>query len=161
MPEITNITTHRRGFLGRIAAGATALGLGGLVAPLEAAAARSRSAAREVSGNPEFEAWLNKITDPATKGPAVRHPLLRLKPGDVPIPGMGTDELLAKGVLIGVCNIALTFNSMKFATQMGMQAEAIKKEWVANLLPGVLVVPSGVIAINRSQEKGCAYCFAG
>ena len=232
MPEITNVTTHRRGFLARIAAGATALGLGGLVAPLEAAAARSRSAAREVSGNPEFEAWLNKITgkhkmiydvpepnegfafawarvflnttnetygtgdadnsvvivlrhsgipfamesamwakyklgegfkitDPATKGPAVRHPLLRLKPGDVPIPGMGTDELLAKGVLIGVCNIALTFNSMKFATQMGMQAEAIKKEWVANLLPGVLVVPSGVIAINSSQEKGCAYCFAG
>jgi len=25
----------------------------------------------------------------------------------------------------------------------------------------VLVVPSGVIAVNRSQEKGCAYCFAG
>jgi intracellular sulfur oxidation DsrE/DsrF family protein len=25
----------------------------------------------------------------------------------------------------------------------------------------VLVVPSGVIAVNRAQEKGCAYCFAG
>jgi len=102
-----------------------------------------------------------KITDPATKGPAVRHPLLHLKPGDVPIPGIGADELLAKGVLIGVCNIALTFNSMRLAKDMGMQADAIKKEWVANLLPGVVVVPSGVIAVNRSQEKGCAYCFAG
>jgi len=44
---------------------------------------------------------------------------------------------------------------------MGMQAETIKKEWIANLLPGVTVVPSGVIAVNRTQEKGCAYCFAG
>src|SRR5438067_1173950 len=48
-----------------------------------------------------------------------------------------------------------------FAKQMGMQAETIKKEWIANLLPGVTVVPSGVIAVNRTQEKGCAYCFAG
>src|SRR2546421_11297509 len=98
---------------------------------------------------------------PARRGPAGRHPLLRLKPGDVPIPGMGTDELLAKGVLIGVCNIALTLNSMRVAKDMGMQAEAIKKEGVANLLPGVLVVPAGVIAVNRSPEKGCAHCFAG
>jgi len=60
-----------------------------------------------------------------------------------------------------VCNIALTFNSMRLAKDMGMQADAIKKEWVANLLPGVVVVPSGVIAVNRAQEKGCAYCFAG
>ena len=74
---------------------------------------------------------------------------------------MGTDELLAKGVLIGVCSVALTFNSMRLAKDMGMQADAIRKDWVANLIPGVLVVPSGVIAINRAQEKGCAYCFAG
>src|SRR5438128_459817 len=114
MLDLESLTTHRRGFLGRVAAGA-----------------------------------------------ALRHPLIRLKPGDVPIPGMGTDELLAKGALVGVCNIALTFNSMRLAKDMGMQAEAIKKEWIENLLPGVLVVPSGVIAINRAQEKGCAYCFAG
>jgi len=25
----------------------------------------------------------------------------------------------------------------------------------------VQVVPSGVLAVARSQEKGCAYCFAG
>ncbi len=230
MLDLNSLTTPRRGFLGRLAAGAAALGLGGLVAPTEAAA--ERRVAPHTPANPEFEAWLNKITgkhkmlydapepndgfafawarvflnttnetygttdadnkvvivlrhsgiplamesgmwakykfgeafkitDPATKAPAVRHPLLRLKPGDVPIPGMGTDELLAKGVLIGVCNVALTFNSMRLAKDMGMQADAIKKEWVANLIPGVLVVPSGVIASNRGQEKGCAYCFAG
>src|SRR5438105_13173715 len=60
MPEITDLTTRRRGFLGRIAAGAAALGLGGLVAP-RGAAARPRPP-RDVSANPEFEAWRNKIT---------------------------------------------------------------------------------------------------
>ncbi len=230
MPELTNFSTHRRGFLGRLAAGAATLGFGSLVPTLAAAAPRAGASA--ASANPEFEAWLNKITgkhkmlydtpepndgfvfawarvflnttnetygtsdadntvvivlrhagipfamesamwakyklgetfkitDPATKGPAVRHPLIHLKPGDVPIPGMGTDELITKGVLVGVCNVALTFYSMRVASEMGMQAEAIKKDWVANLLPGVQVVPSGVIAVNRTQEKGCAYCFAG
>src|SRR2546423_14891000 len=59
MPEIVNLTTHRRGFLGRIAAGAAALGLGGLVVPL-AAGAEPRPA-RAVSANPEFEARPNKL----------------------------------------------------------------------------------------------------
>src|SRR5207244_11581102 len=58
MPELTTFTTHRRGFLGRLAAGAAAFGLGGVVSPLRAAQPRSH----EVSANPEFEAWLNKIT---------------------------------------------------------------------------------------------------
>jgi intracellular sulfur oxidation DsrE/DsrF family protein len=102
-----------------------------------------------------------KINDGATAAPAMRNPFTQAKPGDFPIPGMGVDELLAKGVLVGVCNIALTIYSGMFAKNMGMQAEVIKKDWVANLLPGVMVVPSGVIAVNRSQEKGCAYCFAG
>src|SRR5439155_1690861 len=61
MFELSRSTTHRRGFLGRIAASAAAFGLGGLVAPLDAAARPTR-AATGASANPEFEAWLNKIT---------------------------------------------------------------------------------------------------
>src|SRR6266702_5927220 len=231
MFELGRSTTHRRGFLGRIAASAAAVGLGGLVAPFEAAARPTRAATR-ASANPEFEAWLNKITgkhkmvydvpepndgfgfawarvflnttnetygttdadnsvvvvlrhggipigmdtpmwakykfgeffkihDGVTNAPAVRNPFSKVKAGELPIPGMALDELSAKGVLFGICNVALTVYSGIFAKQMGMQAETIKKEWIANLLPGVTVVPSGVIAVNRSQEKGCAYCFAG
>jgi len=231
MSELTSGTTHRRGFLGRIAAGAAALGLGGLVTPLEAIAPPTHGS-HGVSPNPEFEAWLNKITgkhkmifdipepnggfgfawarvflnttnenygttdadntvvivlrhngipfgmqspmwakykfgeffkinDGVTKEAALRNVFAQVKPGELPIPGMAVDELAPKGVLFGICNIALTIYSGIFAKQMGMQAETIKKEWVANLLPGVTVVPSGVIAVNRSQEKGCTYCFAG
>src|SRR2546426_8691934 len=44
-----------------------------------------------------------KITDPATKGPAIRHPLIRLKPGDVPIPGMRSEEHTSE--LQSPCNL--------------------------------------------------------
>src|SRR5439155_2192969 len=52
---------HRRGFLGRIAASAAAFGLRGLVAPFTATAEPTATAGK-ASANPEFEAWLNKIT---------------------------------------------------------------------------------------------------
>ena len=230
MLDLNSLTTPRRGFLGRLAAGAAALGLGGLVAPAEAAA--ERRVAPRTPANPEFEAWLNKMTgkhkmlydmpepnsgfgfawariflnttnetygttdaentvvivlrhnaipfgmksdmwpkyklgeafkinDAATNAAAARNPFAYVKPGDLPFPGMAVDELVAKGVLVGICNMALTFYSAQMAKKTAMQAETIKKDWVANLLPGVQVVPSGVIAINRAQEKGCAYCFAG
>jgi intracellular sulfur oxidation DsrE/DsrF family protein len=44
---------------------------------------------------------------------------------------------------------------------MGLQPDAVKQEWIAGLLPGVQVVPSGVVALNGAQSRGCSYCFAG
>src|SRR2546427_5827143 len=61
MLDLESLTTHRRGFLGRVAAGAAAVGLGGLFAPLRAAA-EPLAARRDASASPDFEAWLNKIT---------------------------------------------------------------------------------------------------
>src|SRR5260221_519337 len=34
-----------------------------------------------------------------------------------------------------------------------------EKEWLSGLLPGIQPVPSGVWAVGRAQEHGCAYCF--
>jgi intracellular sulfur oxidation DsrE/DsrF family protein len=79
----------------------------------------------------------------------------------LPLPGSGLKALLASGVQVGCCNVALTVYSAMVAQKIGMDAAAVKAEWVAALLPGVQVVPSGVLAVARSQEKGCAYCFAG
>lgn len=79
----------------------------------------------------------------------------------LPLPGTGVEALLASGVMFGVCNVALTVYSAMVAQKMGLDAAAVKAEWVAALLPGMQVVPSGVLAVARTQEKGCAYCFAG
>jgi intracellular sulfur oxidation DsrE/DsrF family protein len=79
----------------------------------------------------------------------------------LPIPGLGIVELLKAGVLVGVCDVALTVYSSGAATKKGLDADTVKKEWIAGLFPGVQVVPSGVLGVARSQELGCAYCFAG
>lgn len=219
------LSTHRRGFLGSLAATAAALGLGELV-PRGLAAQPAGTAAAD----PAFDAWLNKITgrhkmvfdapevnggmpviwprvwlnttndqygttdaqngavvilrhsaiplamqdamwakyklgevfhltDGPANAPAVRNTFA--KPLPVPIPGTGVEALVAAGVLFGVCHVAITVYSGVVAQNMGMDAAAVKQDWIANLLPGVQVIPSGVIAVSGAQEKGCAYCFAG
>jgi len=79
----------------------------------------------------------------------------------LPLPGTGIEQLLASGAQFGVCNVALTVYSGMVAQKMNMDAAAVKADWVAGLMPGVQVVPSGVLAVSRAQEKGCSYCFAG
>ena len=103
-----------------------------------------------------------KIDDDATKAPSVRNPYFQPKEGEMKLPGMSIEELQKSGVLIGICDMALTFYSkFVFAPKMNMDADAIKKDWVAGVLPGIQIVPSGVLAVNRAQEHGCTYCFAG
>jgi intracellular sulfur oxidation DsrE/DsrF family protein len=91
--------------------------------------------------------------------PATRNVFAKVMP--LPLPGTGLEALLASGAQVGCCNVALTIYSGVVAQKMGMDAAAVKADWVAGLIPGVQVVPSGVLAVARSQEKGCAYCFAG
>lgn len=97
---------------------------------------------------------INEGSAPATRNTWI-------KPLPLPLPGTGVEALLAKGVLFGACNIALSVYSGMVAQKMGMDAAAVKADWIANLISGVQVVPSGVLAVSGTQEKGCAYCFAG
>ena len=91
--------------------------------------------------------------------PARRNPYASIT--GLPIEGLGIVELMKKGVLVGACDVALTVYSSGAAQKMGLDAATVKKDWVAGLLPGVQVVPSGVLGVARAQELGCAYCFAG
>ena len=104
---------------------------------------------------------LFKITDNATNAPSLRNPFYRPKDGELPLPGTDIESLQKSGVLMGVCDMALTFYSMKVGKDMKKDSSEIKKDWVAGVLPGIQVVPSGVLAVNRAQEHGCSYCFAG
>jgi len=91
--------------------------------------------------------------------PAKRNPYATIT--GLPIPGLGIAELLKSGVLVGACDVALTIFSSGAAKKMGLDPDAVKKEWIAGLLPGVQMVPSGVLGVARAQELGCGYCFAG
>lgn len=102
-----------------------------------------------------------KINDPATKAPATRNPFANIKPGDLPVPDAAVEKLIARGVLMSVCNMAITVYSGRVAKQSGLQPDAVRQDWLANVISGVEVVPSGVVAVNGAQARGCTYCFAG
>jgi intracellular sulfur oxidation DsrE/DsrF family protein len=107
-----------------------------------------------------------KAPDPKTKAPATRNPFWQPKADDFVVPGfgpvpIGINDLQASGVMFCCCDAALTVYSAVAAQMSGGDAAAVKQDWVSGLLPGIQVVPSGVWAVGRSQENGCAYCFAG
>ncbi len=104
---------------------------------------------------------LFKIDDPETKKPATKNVYRDPKPGVFPLPGVGIVPLQARGVMFCVCEMAITFYTMEVAKEMKLDAAELKKEWLAGVLPGIQGVPSGVWAVNRAQEHGCSYCFAG
>jgi len=101
------------------------------------------------------------VTDMESKAPLTANPFWEPKEGSLPLPGMGIDALQKSGVLFGICDMALTVYSKMAAEKMKMEAADVKKDWVSGILPGVQIVPSGVLAVNRTQEHGCTYCFAG
>ena len=109
---------------------------------------------------------LFEAEDPATKKPSTRNPFWKPVKGAYKVPGfgevqIGINELQESGVQFCVCNAAMTVYSAVIAQKMNQKPEDIKKDWEAGLLPGVQIVPSGVWALGRAQEKQCAYIFAG
>jgi len=101
------------------------------------------------------------IRDPETKAPAVKNPYFQPKPGVLNNNEMALDRLLAKGTVMGACAVALRGQSRRLAANAGVTAEEALKEWTANLIPGVAVIPSGTWGVNRAQEAGCTYCAGG
>jgi hypothetical protein len=102
-----------------------------------------------------------KINDPATNAIAVRNPFYQPKHGVLLVDDMAVERLLARGVSIGACNVALNVLSAKFAGNAGVSKETAAAEWKAGIIPGITIIPSGTWGVNRAQEKGCTYCAGG
>jgi hypothetical protein len=100
------------------------------------------------------------IIDPETKAPAVKNPWFQPKAG-VGNAEAALDRLLARGCVFGACAVALRGQSRRLADKAGVTPDEATKEWTANLIPGVTVIPSGTWGVNRAQEAGCTYCAGG
>jgi intracellular sulfur oxidation DsrE/DsrF family protein len=104
-----------------------------------------------------------KINNAETKSPQTKNPFWKPAPGAFKAPGIGEvsigiNELQDSGVMFCVCNAAITVFSAVVAGEMNMPADEVYKEWIAGVLPGIQVVPSGVWAVGRAQEHSCTYC---
>jgi hypothetical protein len=102
-----------------------------------------------------------QILDPETKAPAVKNPWFQPKPGVLGNSEAALDRLLARGTVMGVCGVSFRGQARRLAPNAGVTPEEALKEWTANLIPGVTVIPSGTWGVNRAQEAGCTYCAGG
>ena len=90
--------------------------------------------------------------------PYRRNPFYRPRPGTSPESVGNTLESLQKrGVILLVCNVALNNWVRGLAERTKRDVAEVKQEVFANLVPGTTVMPSGVFALMRAQNAGCAY----
>jgi intracellular sulfur oxidation DsrE/DsrF family protein len=79
------------------------------------------------------------------------------------LPSLGNtiDALIKRGTQFAVCDMAMHFAAGQLAAAGAGEADAIYKDFAANLIPNAHVVPAGVVAVNRAQERGYTLIYAG
>jgi len=93
------------------------------------------------------------ITDPATKEPAAKN--IFASGGR-----LGIEESQKRGIVFLMCNTALRMRSRAIATERNETYETVYEDLKASRLPGMILVPALVVAINRAQEAGFTYARA-
>ena len=96
------------------------------------------------------------FNDPKTKQP----PTINLfnapdYGGALPNRGRTLDSLLKRGLRLAVCQTATRGTAAAIAEATGGTADAVYNELIANLISrNAHLVPAGIIAVNRAQERG-------
>jgi intracellular sulfur oxidation DsrE/DsrF family protein len=66
------------------------------------------------------------------------------------------EALLKRGLRLAVCNQSSRGYAAAIAMAMGLDQDKVFEEMKANLLPNSRLVPAGIVAVNRAQERGYA-----
>ena len=96
------------------------------------------------------------VTDAETGAPAIRNVFLHGR-----VNGLGklagVEPLQARGVVFWQCNNALTGVARALARETSQPADTVREELIANLNPGVHLVPAHTMVLGLVQEKGFTY----
>lgn len=101
------------------------------------------------------------LLDPRTRNPITRNWYAAPREGDPVLQNGAMTEasitrLVADGATFLLCRNALERWSARLAGRGG-DAAAVRREILANLLPGVVLVPAMVIAVDKAQGAGISY----
>ena len=98
----------------------------------------------------------SKVTDPATHAPARRNIYWPVtQPAEEP--SSTIESLHRRGMISLVCNVAVGNVGRRLAGQFKREVAEVQQELRANLVPGAILVPSGIYALIRAQNAGCAW----
>jgi len=94
---------------------------------------------------------LSNFKDPATK--------------DVPVQNVymadgSLDGLLKRGAHLAVCQMATRQIAGSIAVDARLEEQTVFNEISMNLVPNSHLVPAGIVAVNRAQERGYAFVNA-
>jgi intracellular sulfur oxidation DsrE/DsrF family protein len=100
------------------------------------------------------------FVDPRTKAAPTSN--LYNLPLDLKLPNRGgtIDALIKRGVQFAVCQMATRQLVDSFAEAVGGTGEDVFKELSANLVGNSRLVPAGIVAVNRAQERGYTFVNA-
>ncbi len=93
------------------------------------------------------------VNDPDTKEPAKRNVFAVGAP-------LSIDTVQKRGVVLLVCNVALTLTAASLAKARAVPQADVYNDLRAAVIPGAVIVPALVVAMNRAQEKGFTYVRA-
>jgi len=74
--------------------------------------------------------------------------------------GVTVDSLLKRGAHLAVCQVASRALAGSIARAAGGNTDSVYNELVANALSNSHMVPAGIVAVNRAQERGYSFVHA-
>ena len=101
-----------------------------------------------------------QVKDPATGKDALRNPFIHVDKDDktaLVSPEASLEGLRASGAVLLACNKAAMRLAGQMATKFNRDAEEVRAEVRANVVPGVMLQPSGIYAVLRAQDAGCGF----
>ena len=94
-----------------------------------------------------------EFTDPKTKEAPKINFYTPVAPA-APARARGLASLMKLGVQFAICDLSTHAIAGLIATASGGTPEAVYKEITANMIDRARLVPAGIVAVNRAQERG-------
>jgi hypothetical protein len=73
--------------------------------------------------------------------------------------GVTLDAILKRGVRLAVCAMATRATASLIARTSGAKVDDIIKELTEHLVPNSHMVPAGIVAVSRAQERGYTFSY--
>jgi hypothetical protein len=105
----------------------------------------------------------NKIMHPMTSKKTKRNPALMNVEVDGLSPAFARltlDKQIAAGATVLACNLAFVRMVALVSNEHRIGPEEARKKALEGLVPGVILQPSGIFAVQMAQENGCKYIRA-
>ena len=101
-----------------------------------------------------------QFVDPKSKQVPTTNVYLATGYGDLLKNGNVTLDAMAKrGVRFAVCSLATRAAASLIGQKTGANVDAVFKELTENLVPNGHMVPAGIVAVNRAQERGYTFTY--